>query len=73
MVNSMNVLGLSCGNENGSPELLLKAASRAAEGDGAAVKIVRLLDMQLPDEADWYCEQLMVCDARIAAAPILSR
>jgi multimeric flavodoxin WrbA len=69
----MNVLGLSCGNENGSPELLLKAALRAAERDGAAVKMVRLQDMQLPDDADWYWEQLMECDALIVAAPILSR
>ena len=69
----MNVLGLSCGNENGSPELLLKAALRAAEADGATVKMVRLLDMQLPDDADWYWEQLMECDALIVAAPILSR
>jgi multimeric flavodoxin WrbA len=69
----MNVLGLSCGNENGSPELLLKAALRAAEADGGAVKMVRLLDMQLPDDAAWYWEQLMECDALIVAAPILSR
>jgi multimeric flavodoxin WrbA len=69
----MNVLGLSCGNENGSPELLLKAALRAAEGDGATVKMVRLQDMQLPDDADWYWEQLMECEALIVAAPILSR
>jgi multimeric flavodoxin WrbA len=70
---SMNVLGLSCGNVNGSPELLLKAALRAAEGEGAAVKMVRLLDMQLPDDGDWYWEQLMECDALVVAVPILSR
>jgi multimeric flavodoxin WrbA len=69
----MNVLGLSCGNANGSPELLLKAALKAAEAEGASVKMVRLLDMQLPDEADWYWEQLMECDALIVAAPIFSR
>jgi multimeric flavodoxin WrbA len=73
MVISMNVLGLSCGNENGSPELLLKAALRAAEAEGATVSMVRLLDMQLPDDADWYWEQLVECDALIVAAPILSR
>ena len=69
----MNVLGLSCGNANGSPELLLKAALRAAESDGASVRMVRLHDMQLPDNTDWYWEQLMECDALIVAAPILSR
>src|SRR3954462_5278190 len=69
----MNVLGLSCGNENGSPELLLKAALMAAEGDGARVTMVRLQDMQLPDDADWYWEQLMECSGLIVAAPILSR
>jgi multimeric flavodoxin WrbA len=69
----MNLLGLSCGNANGSPELLLKAALRAAEADGAGVKMVRLHDMQLPDDADWYWEQLMECDGLIVAAPILSR
>jgi multimeric flavodoxin WrbA len=69
----VNVLGLSCGNANGSPELLLKAALRAAEGEGATVRMVRLQDMQLPDDADWYWEQLMECDALIVAAPILSR
>src|SRR5205809_734193 len=30
---AMNVLGLSCGNANGSPELLLKAALKAAEAE----------------------------------------
>jgi multimeric flavodoxin WrbA len=70
---AMNVLGLSCGNANGSPELLLKGALQAAEAEGAAVAMVRLLDMQLPDDADWYWEQLMECDALIVAAPILSR
>ena len=70
---AMNVLGLSCGNANGSPELLLKAALMAAEAEGAAVKIVRLLDLELPADADWYWEQLMECDALIVAAPILSR
>jgi multimeric flavodoxin WrbA len=69
----MNVLGLSCGNANGSPELLLKAALMAAEAEGATAKMVRLLDMRLPDDADWYWEQLMECDALIVAAPIVSR
>src|SRR3954465_4020048 len=69
----VNVLGLSCGNANGSPELLLKAALMAAEADGATVRMVRLQEMQLPDDADWYWEQLMECDALIVAAPILSR
>ena len=69
----MNVLGLSCGNANGSPELLLKAALMAAEGAGARVTMVRLQDMQLPDDADWYWEQLMECGGLIVAAPILSR
>src|SRR3954453_23873679 len=69
----VNVLGLSCGNANGSPELLLKAALMAAEADGATVRMVRLQDMQLPDDADWYWEQLMECEALIVAAPILSR
>src|SRR4051812_92076 len=69
----MNVLGLSCGNANGSPELLLKAGLMAAEAEGARVTMVRLQDMRLPDDADWYWEQLMECDALIVAAPILSR
>lgn len=69
----MNVLGLSCGNADGSPEVMLKAALMAAEAEGASVKLVRLLDMRLPEDADWYWEQLMECDALIVAAPIFSR
>ena len=53
----MNVLGLSCGNANGSPELLLKAALKAAEAEGASAAMVRLLDLQLPDDSDWYWER----------------
>ena len=69
----MNVLGLSCGNADGSPEVLLKAALMAAEDAGAEVRMVRLQDMDLPDDGDWYWERLMECDALIVAAPILSR
>ena len=66
----MNVLGLSCGNENGSPELLLKAALIAAEAEGAEVRMIRLLDLDLPADGDWYWEQLMEYDRLIAPAPV---
>ena len=69
----MNLLGLSCGNENGSPEVLLKAALMAAEAEGAEVRMIRLLDLDLPADGDWYWEQLMECEALVVAAPILSR
>ena len=33
------VLGLGCGQPHGSAEILLKAALRAAQGEGAAVEL----------------------------------
>src|SRR6266567_3651038 len=41
------VLGLGCGQPNGSAEILLKVALRAAEGEGAEVELVRLDELWL--------------------------
>jgi len=42
------VLGLGCGQPHGSAEILLKAALRAAQDEGAAVELVRLDELRLP-------------------------
>jgi multimeric flavodoxin WrbA len=75
------VLGLSCGQRDGSAEILLKAALQAAEADGATVELVRLDELRLPsgpdpsepDDAWWYWERLIDCDGLIISTPILSR
>ena len=45
---SGTVLGLGCGQPHGSAEILLKAALRAAEAEGAQVGLVRLDELRLP-------------------------
>jgi multimeric flavodoxin WrbA len=76
------VLGLGCGQPHGSAEILLKAALRAAEDEGAAVELVRLDELRLPsgaaeaaepDDAWWLWEHLVECDGLIVSTPIISR
>ena len=76
------VLGLGCGQPHGSAEILLKAALRAAEGEGAEVELVRLDELRLPsgaaegaepDDAWWLWERLVECDGLIVSSPIISR
>jgi multimeric flavodoxin WrbA len=76
------VLGLGCGQPDGSAEILLKAALRAAEGEGAEVELVRLDELRLPsgaaeaaapDDAWWLWERLVECDGLIVSTPIISR
>ena len=79
---SGTVLGLGCGQPHGSAEILLKAALRAAEADGAQVGLVRLDELRLPsgaaegaepDDAWWLWERLVGCDGLIVSTPIISR
>ena len=72
------VLGLSSGNPGGSAEILLIEALRAAQEDGASVELVRLDELRLDgtsgeDDAEWFWERLIACDAWIVSAPIISR
>jgi multimeric flavodoxin WrbA len=75
------VLGLACGQPDGSAEILLKAALRAAEDAGASVELVRLDDLSLPsgqdapepDDAWWFWDKLVECDGWIISTPIISR
>ena len=76
------VLGLGCGQPHGSAEILLKAALKAAEGEGAEVGLVRLDELRLPsgaaegaepDDAWWLWERLVECDGLIVSTPIISR
>ncbi len=76
------VLGLGCGQLRGSAEILLKAALRAAAGEGAEVELVRLDELRLPsgaaeeaepDDAWWLWERLAECDGLIVSTPIISR
>jgi multimeric flavodoxin WrbA len=79
---SGTVLGLGCGQPHGSAEILLKAALRAAEAEGAQVELVRLDELRLPsgaaegaepDDAWWLWERLIGCDGLIVSTPIISR
>jgi multimeric flavodoxin WrbA len=79
---SRRILGLGCGQPNGSAEILLKAALRAAEDTGAQVELVRLDELRLPsggaeaaepDDAWWLWEHLVECDGLIVSTPIISR
>ena len=45
------ILGLGCGQPNGSAEILLKAALRAAEDVGAQAELVRVDELRLPSGA----------------------
>jgi multimeric flavodoxin WrbA len=76
------VLGLGCGQPRGSAEILLKAALRAAQGEGAEVELVRLDELRLPsggaeatepDDAWWLWDRLAECDGLIVSTPIMSR
>ncbi len=75
------VLGLGCGQPNGSAEILLKVALRAAEGEGAEVELVRLDELRMlseaegagPDDARWLWDRLVECDGLIVSTPIMSR
>jgi multimeric flavodoxin WrbA len=75
------LLGLGCGETNGSAEILLGAALRAAAADGAQVELVRLRELRLPsdprpgdaDDAAWLWERLAECDGLVVSTPIMSR
>jgi multimeric flavodoxin WrbA len=79
------VLGLSAGNPDGSAEILLKVALRAAEDEGAEVVLVRLAELTLPtrpvtpgqpavaDDGSWLWDQVMESDGLIVSTPIYSR
>ena len=81
----MKLLGLSAGNPDGSAEILLKIALRAAEDEGADAALVRLDDLSLPtrpvgpgqpaaqDDGGWLWDQVMESDGLIVSAPIYSR
>lgn len=77
----MRLLGLSCGQQGGSSELLLKAALIAAEERGLEVEHVRLADLRIPigptsdeaDDSDWFLERYLEADALIASTPIYTR
>jgi multimeric flavodoxin WrbA len=81
----MRLLGLSAGNPDGSAEILLKVALRAAEDEGAEVGLVRLDDLSLPtrpvgpgqaaaaDDGGWLWDQVMDSDGLLVSAPIYSR
>jgi multimeric flavodoxin WrbA len=75
------LLGVACGQPNGSAEILLKAALIAAEGAGAEVELVRLDELRIPsgpdaiepDDALWFWEKLLASDALIISTPIITR
>jgi multimeric flavodoxin WrbA len=76
------VLGLGCGQPDGSAEILLKAALRAAQGEGAEVELIRLDELRLPsggaeatepDDAWWLWDRLAECDGLIVSTPVMSR
>lgn len=76
----MTVLGLSAGALGGSAEILLKEALRAAEEQGAEVRLVRLDDLRLTqgpdggrDDGQWFWDVLMESDALIVSSPIYAR
>jgi len=78
----MRLLGLSCGERDGSAEILLKAAVAAAERTDVESQLVRMVELRIPfgdaltaadDDAPWFWEQLMECDALIISAPIYAR
>jgi multimeric flavodoxin WrbA len=66
------VLGLACGQPDGSAEILLKAALMEAEGS-ASVELVRLDDLWLEGDSAWFWERLVECDGLIVSTPIISR
>lgn len=81
----MRVLGLCAGNAEGSAEIVLKSALRAAEDEGAEVALVRIDDLDLPtrpiapgqaaaaDDGAWLWDEVMESDGLIVSTPIYSR
>ncbi|OPG10969.1 hypothetical protein B1R27_00185 [Streptomyces sp. GKU 895] len=77
----MRLLGLACGQEDGSAEVLLKAALTAAAREGTAVEMVRLTDLSLvsaatadaADDAAWFCDRLLDADGVIVSSPTYTR
>ncbi|MER6496568.1 NAD(P)H-dependent oxidoreductase [Streptomyces sp. BK205] len=77
----MRLLGLACGQQEGSAEVLLKAALTAAAREGTAVEMVRLTDLSLVtaatadarDDAAWFCDQLLDADGVIVSSPTYTR
>ncbi|KOV95123.1 hypothetical protein ADK65_30010 [Streptomyces sp. NRRL B-1140] len=77
----MRLLGLACGQEDGSAEVLLKAALTAAAREGTAVEMVRLNDLSLVtaatadagDDAAWFCDRLLDADGVIVSSPTYTR
>ncbi|MYS89764.1 MULTISPECIES: NAD(P)H-dependent oxidoreductase [Streptomyces] len=77
----MRLLGLACGQEDGSAEVLLKAALTAAAREGTAVEMVRLTDLSLVtaatadagDDAAWFCDRLLDADGVIVSSPTYTR
>lgn len=75
------LLGLGCGEIEGSAEILLKIALQASEEAGATVELVRLNELRIPsgpdapepDDAWWFWDRLVECDAFIVSTPIISR
>jgi multimeric flavodoxin WrbA len=75
------LLGLGCGELDGSAEILLKIALRAGEEAGATAELVRLNELRIPsgpdapdpDDAWWFWDRLVECDAFIVSTPIISR
>src|SRR3954452_19322163 len=66
------LLGLGCGQPDGSAEILLKAALMAAEEHGS-VELVRLEDVRIPDDADWFLGKRVARDGLVVTAPSTSR
>ena len=83
----MRLLGLSCGEAEGSAEILLRQAMRAASdaSPGLQTQLIRLNELRVPfgealaggdlagDDAWWFWEALVQCDALIISAPIYAR
>jgi multimeric flavodoxin WrbA len=75
------LLGLGCGEIDGSAEILLKVALQAAEEAGATVELVRVNELRIPsgpdapepDDAWWFWDRLVECDGFIVSTPIISR
>ncbi len=55
----MKLLGLSCGRKMGNTEILIKEALIGAEEKGAAVELLRMLDLEIKP-----CKFCKVCPAR---------
>jgi multimeric flavodoxin WrbA len=83
----VRLLGLSCGEAEGSAEILLRQAMSAAgnASPGLPTQLIRLNELRVPfgqalagsdpapDDAWWFWEALVQCDALIISAPIYAR